>query len=369
MNKKIMAHLLAIPLALLSLLSLLSLSACAEKRAILYKASPSAAVQQAADKISDPATPKVDYAKLVREGDVFVRIGPRDKTLTETNALSAGALLGIKPYVFFTTPESVYGKSLLDIYLDIGYEAEDVINRQRGQDMVAIVFRFPDMVKVSGVVDGALPDNWNAFVYSPTWENVFALFDQLAAKATIDPAKASGSFAPWGLVFASAAERDFAMDFPSEARTRVKTSRYRKLGVMGGEDWRYRQLLEQKLSLMEHFCGDGHTRNELFDPDCTTNKSGILEFVGPNQKLPELKDLVVVHLGKLDMGDSYFPTEKWVAASGGVIPPGAVKAGAEAAPVSNRFMSAGPIIRAGYIRESCAPSSRAATWAGAARRR
>ncbi|BBL76446.1 DM9 repeat-containing protein [Methylomagnum ishizawai] len=327
MNPKTITRLFAVSLALATQ------CASADQRPILYS-SPGAspAVLQAAQKISDTATPKVDYAALTRQGDVFVRIAPRGRTLTNTNALSAGAFLSGKPYAFVTTPESVYGKSLLDIYLDIGYEAEDVIHWQRDQDMVAIVFRFPDVVRMSDVGNGALPADWNAQVYAPTWDNMFALFDRLAGQATIDVAKASSSFAPSGLVFASTAERDFVTGFPAAARAGVKAASYDKLSVDGGDPWRYRQLMEQKLSVFEHFCGDGHTRNELVDRDCTTRNSGILEFVGPNQKLPELKDVAVVRLGMLGIGDSYAPASRWVAASGGTVPEGAVKAGAEAAP-------------------------------------
>jgi len=339
MNQKIMACLLALPLVMTGH------CASADQRPILYT-SPGAspAVLQVAQKISDTATPKINYATLARQGDVFVRIAPRAYTLTGSNALATSAILGTKPYVFFTTPESVYGKSLLDIYLDIGYEAEDVIHWQRDQDMVAIVFRFPDTVRVSDVGNGALPDSWNAQVYAPTWDNLFTLFDKLATQAAIDPAKASGSFMPWGLTFASTAERDFVTGFPAAARTAVKTATYDKLSVDGGDNWRYRQLMEQKLSVFEHFCGDGHTRNELFDRDCTTRTSGILEFVGPNQKLPELKEVAVVRLGMLGIGDSYAPASRWVAASGGTVPEGAVKAGAEAAPGQQPLY----VCRAGY---------------------
>jgi len=327
MRKRLTAWLLAVPLSLAALSA-----AHAEQRLILHK-SASPAVQEAADKISDLNTPKIDYLKLARAGDIFVRIAPRRVTLTDTGEVSATAILGTKPYVFVTTPESVYGKPLLDIYLDIGYEAEDVIHWQRDEDMVAIVFRFPEAVKVSDVRDGALPENWNAYVYAPTWENTFALFDKLAAKATIEPDK-KGEFSPWNTFFRSPAERDFATKFPADARARVKTTPYLKLQAAQNDDWRYRDLLEKKLSVFEHFRGNGRTLNELVDPTGNQPETGLLEFVGPNQKLADLKDFAIVHLGKLGIGDTYFPAgaPKWVAASGGQVPAGALGAGAEKAP-------------------------------------
>ncbi len=328
MKIRSLAWLLALPF----ILSCLS-AAGAETRLLPYSKTPSPAVQQAADKIRDLATPPVDYAQLTRKGEVFVRIAPRKVVLSEAGELNATAVLGTKPYVFITTPESIYGKPLLDIYLDIGYEAEEVLRWQRDEDMVAIVFRFPDSVKVSEVRDGALPEDWNSYVYAPTWDNVFVLFDRLAAKAGIEPDR-KGEFAPQNTFFRSTAERDFVREFPDDARARVKSTPYATLRALQGDDWRYRDLLEKKLSVFEHFRGNGRTLNELVDPTGTQLETGLLEFVGPNQKLADLKDLVMVHLGKLGVGDSYYPANapKWVAASGGQVPSGALPAGAEKAP-------------------------------------
>jgi hypothetical protein len=208
-----------------------------------------------------------------------------------------------------------------------------VLRWQRDEDMVAIVFRFPDSVKVSEVRDGALPADWNSYVYAPTWDNVFALFDRLAAKASIQPDK-KGEFAPQNTFFGSTAERDFVREFPDDARARVKSTPYAMLRALQGDDWRYRDLLEKKLSVFEHFRGNGRTLNELVDPYDTQLENGLLEFVGPNQKLADLKDLVMVHLGKLGVSDSYYPANapKRIAASGEQVPTGALPADAEKAP-------------------------------------
>ncbi len=328
MTKHLGAWLLALSLGLLH-----PNTAPADQRLMLYSATASPAVQQAAEKISALSTPRVDYAQLARNGEVFVRIAPRRVVLSDAGDLIATAILGTKPYVFVTTPESVYGKPLLDIYLDIGYEAEDVIRWQRDEDMVAIVFRFPATVTVSDTRDGRLPEVWNAHVYVPTWDNIFVLFDHLAAKAGIEPDK-KGEFAPHSTFFRSTAERDFVQNFPAAARARVKTTPYIKMQALQGDDWRYRELLEKKLSVFEHFRGNGRTLNEIVDPSGTQMEAGLLEFVGPNHKLADLKDMAIVHLGKLGVGDSYFPASppQWVAASGGRVPAGALVAGAEKAP-------------------------------------
>ncbi|HNK30661.1 MAG: DUF3421 domain-containing protein [Proteobacteria bacterium] len=305
----------------------------AELRELLYDKSTSPELKAAIAVLRDPATPKVPYAQLERRSDIFVRIAPRKVVIGPDGKLLDSAILGTKPFVFVTTPESVQGKSLLDIYLDIGYEAEDIIAWQRDQDMVAIVYRFPPAVTVSEVRDGALPQDWQTHVYSPTWANAFVLFDRLAAAATVEPER-KGEFAPWQTFFRSEAEKTFVLDFPAVARQRVAGTPYARLAALGGDDWKYRSLLETKLSLFEHFRGTGRTQNELEDRDGSKPDTGVLEFVGPNQKLPSLPELAVVHLGGLTLRDSYLPSGVgvWVAASGGAVPFGAIVGGHEAAP-------------------------------------
>ena len=85
-----------------------------------------------------------------------------------------------KPFVFLTTPESIFGRSLLEIYADIGYEAEDIIRFQRNEDMVAILFRYPDDITLSKVADGNLDTDWPNRIYATTWDNILSLFTRLA---------------------------------------------------------------------------------------------------------------------------------------------------------------------------------------------
>lgn len=325
------------PFATLLPAFLLMLSAgfaqAAELRELLYDQSKTPELKAAVAALRDPALAKVPYEQLQRRSDVFVRITPRKVVIGADGKLLDTAILGTKPFVFVSTPESLQGKSLLDIYLDIGYEAEDIIAWQRDQDMVAVVFRFPASVTVSDVRDGALPQDWQSHVYAPTWANAFVLFDRLAAAASIEPDR-KGEFAPWQTFFRSEAEKTFVLDFPAVARQRVASTPYARLAALGGDDWKYRALLETKLSLFEHFRGTGRTQNELEDRDGSKPDTGVLEFVGPNQKLPALPELAVVHIGSLTLRDSYLPSAVgvWVAASGGTVPAGAIAGGREAAP-------------------------------------
>jgi hypothetical protein len=125
-------------------------------------------LQEVVRRAQNLAYPKIPYEALSTSTNYFVRIAPRKYTLTEENKISDSAILGTKPFVFFTTPEGIYGKSLLDIYLDIGYEAEDIIRWQRDTDMVAIIFSYPSSVTFSDVRNGELPMEWMNKIYAPT---------------------------------------------------------------------------------------------------------------------------------------------------------------------------------------------------------
>lgn len=300
----------AIGAALLSLLILAidCQGAAAQDRQILATKDVSPPLKAMVDKIANLGTPTVSYADLKRTSPYFVRIAPRAVILDENNRVKDGAILGTRPFVFVTTPESIYGKSLLDIYLDIGYEAEDIIHWQRGVDMVALVFRFPDGVTISDVTNGALPERWRSTVLIPTWDNIISLFNKLAAEAPITPDK-KGEFAPDKLFFRSAAERDTALKLSPASRQRIVGTPYVALKAAGGPEWAYRDLLEKKLSAFEHFRGTGRTQNEVTDPSGTDPLTGLLEFVGPNQKVQDLPELAIVHLGALTMQDSYSPAK------------------------------------------------------------
>lgn len=279
--------------------------ALATERELLYHSSLSAPLQEIVTNIQNLNHPKIPYADLNPKTEYFVRIVPRQYTLTKDNQLQANAILGTKPIIFFTTPEGFYGKSLLDIYLDIGYEAEDIIRWQRDAEMVAVVFRYPESIVLSTVTDGQLPTPWNNKVYVPTWDNVFSLFHQLAQEATVEPDK-KGEFAAEKTFFSTESLKQFVLNFPDAGKQRIKAIDYATLKVTGGADWVYRELLERKLSIFEHFLGNGRTLNEITTATGIKEQAGLFEFVGPNIKLRDLPEIAIVNLGKLTMEDTYF---------------------------------------------------------------
>ena len=283
---------------LLSLLLLVLSSAAtlAQERELLYSKSASGRLQEITATIRNLKSPTTPGEQLTRKTEYFVRIGPRKYIFAENGQLQDGARLGGKPFVFVTTPESVFGLSLLDVYVGIGYEAEDIIRWQRDEDMVMIVFRYPKEIVTTDITNGRLTDRWNSRVFIPTWANVFSLFHNLAA---LDPAAQQG-LTPLGL---SPADRDFVLGFSAGRRRRITKASYAELKAAGGPDWKYRNLLEQKLSVFEHFRGNGHTQNEVRDPDGVA--AGLLEFVGPNLNIKALPEVAIIHLGTLTMKDSY----------------------------------------------------------------
>ncbi|MDQ3798512.1 MAG: hypothetical protein M3384_03595 [Acidobacteriota bacterium] len=262
-------------------------------------------LQEIVELIGNPKTRPVDYDKLSRTTDFFVRIAPRAGILTPDNHLldSGGvpgrrdALLGGRPFVFLTSPESIYGRSLPEIYSDIGYEAEDIIGRQRNVDMVAVVFRYgEDVSPALDVRDGNLPRDWNFKVYIPYWDNMFSLFYRLSEKAGIDPENKNQTPTE-KIFFRSEAEKAFVLCYSAAASQRIKKLSYSEIRAGGGADWVYRKLLEDKLAAFEHFRGDGRTQNEILDPE--GDKLWLVEFIGPNRKLKDLPELAVIHLGRL----------------------------------------------------------------------
>ena len=279
-------------------------SAVAQERELLYPTAVPGKLQEVVGKMRQLNSQKLPYDKITRTTEYFVRIAPRKHVLTESNAIQDTAILGTKPLVFVTIPESIYGRSLLELYEDIGYEAEDIIRLQRNEDMIAIVFRYPDEIAISAVGDGRLPTDWDKKVYVPTWDNVFALFAQLADSATIEPDK-QGEFAPDRLFFRSSAEKAFVVGFPEAGKERIRTTSYTSLRAVSGADWVYRQMLENKLSIFEHFRGNGRTHNEVRDPEGRQPEAGLLEFVGPNRKIKTLPEVAIIHLGRLTIEDTY----------------------------------------------------------------
>jgi hypothetical protein len=286
---------------LLALLLLISnpFGVAAQERELLYAKSMSGKLREITVTIRNLKSEVTPCQLLTRNTDYYVRIAPRKYILTENRKLKEGARLGAKPFVFVTTPESVFGLSLLDIYLGIGYEAEDVMRTQRDEDMVLIVFKYPPENAASGITNGLLPDDWGKKIYIPTWENIFSLFEHLAA---VEPAKQKEL--PFERVLAmSQAEREFVLGFPVEAKHRITKSAYAELKAAGGLNWKYRELLEQKLSIFEHFRGTGYTQNEVRDPEGV--ETGLIEFVAPNLRIEDFPEAAIIHLGQLTMKDSY----------------------------------------------------------------
>jgi hypothetical protein len=272
------------------------------QRALLYPTLDqlSPAMQTIVKDAQNLSRETVPYEKMASTSKYFVRIAPRQYTLNDQNQILDSAILSTKPYAFVATPEACYGKSLLDIYLDIGYEAEDIIRWQRDVPMVAIIFRLRDNITLSEVMNGDLPADWQTKMFVPTWDNIFSLFKVLAQNATIDPTK-KGEFAPSQLFFRDAAMQQLAINFPTIGKERIKNAGYATLKATGGTDWAYRELLEQKLSIFEHFRGTGRTMNEIVDPQGVSKVSGVFEFVVPNSKLSALAEVAIIDLGRLQI--------------------------------------------------------------------
>lgn len=279
------SFLLSLVLVLLS-----SIGAVSQERQLLYSKSASPKLKEIVATIRNTKSAITPSEQLTRKTDYFIRITSRKNVFTPDGKLKDTAKLGGKPFVFISTPESVYGLTLLDIYAGIGYEAEDIIRWQRDEDMVMMLFKYPNEIAVSDIKDGRLPADWDKKVFEPKWPNIFSLFHLLATPTP-------------GTLGLTDAERDFVLKFSAASKERITKTPYPVLKAERGPDWQYRSLLEQKLSVFEHFRGNGQTQNEMIDPEGV--KPGLLEFVGPNWSLKELPELAIVHLGKLTMKDSY----------------------------------------------------------------
>ena len=288
----------------LPILVLASGRASAQQRALLYELNASPELKAVAAKLCDPKTEKILYPNLTRETDYFARLVSRKDILNPDNTLKDGAILGIKAMVFISNTQSVEGRSLLELFQGIGYEAEEILGKNRNKDMVLVVFRYANDVSPSNVKVGCLPDDYLQHIYTPTWDNIFALLDRMAEKAPIEPNR-KGEIAPDRTFFRSNAERNFVLSFPSEGRERVKSASYYELRAIRGSDWVYRQMLESKLSVTEHFLGTGRTHDEVMDPEVRDREAGLIEFVGPNRKIQDLAEVAVVHIGKLSVEDTY----------------------------------------------------------------
>jgi hypothetical protein len=279
----------------------------AQQRTVLYSKSSSPRMQELAKVLADPHSAKVSLDQLPKPDRYFVRITERRFVLTADNQLSPTAVLAgpARPFAFLTTPEGFFGKSLLEIYGDIGYEAEDMIRHQRNADMVVVLFRYPDNVNLSAAKNGNLGRDWRNQIYPTTWDNVLSLFTRLVQDERSPACKQSQTPSP--NICLPAGDRAFVMRFQGAAKRqlRKKTKAYAVLHATGGPLWRYRRLLEDNLSLFEHFRGDGRTENELLDSRDAEPQGRLYEVVGPNKKLCDLAEVVIIHLGKLLIEDCY----------------------------------------------------------------
>jgi hypothetical protein len=293
------------PLLCSLLLVLFSFPLYAQEREVLYTNSPSGPIQELAKSLRDPQKDEIPVGQLPPPNRYFVRIIARKYVLTKENKISETAVLtgAARPFVFLTTPEGFIGKSLLEIYADIGYEAEDVLRTQLNEDMVAVLFRYPDNVNISSVKNGNLGRDWRNGIYPTTWDNVFSLFTRLVQDERSPACKETGI--PSKNICLPPQDRAFVMRFPLAGKRQLKTKNktYPVLRATGGSLWRYRKLLEDKLSLFEHFRGDGRTENEVRNSRDRPSEPRLFEVIGPNMKINQLPELVVIHLGELKIED------------------------------------------------------------------
>ena len=263
------------------------------ERKLIALQSDSADFRRIVDAIRDPATKIVPDTDVMKSSHIYFRLTNYNYVFDD-NKFTDEAWLGGSPYVFLTVPEAGFGRSLYQIYSDLGYDAESVL-KQRDQHMVALVLRYITDIQFSETRDGGGPlghDDFRKYVYVPTWKNGFKLFARLAGEPM--PPKSPDPLLY--LNFDSDADRTLARFFPAERRHQIAELPYPLLRVAGGPDWDYRQLLQSKMSMNSHFRGVGITENTLSPAD---NRKGLPEFVGPNGRLKGLHDYAVIDFGKM----------------------------------------------------------------------
>lgn len=260
------------------------------ERAVLYQAASTAGFKQVVERFVDPHAAMVPDPELEPAG-IYLRLTNRSYAIGEDGGLSDGAVLGCKPFVFMTVPQAGYGRSLYDIYADIGYDATEILG-QRGVAVVALLFRYEDAIALSPVTDGNLEPQVRGHVYRPTWKNAFSLFARLAEE---EPPKGAS---PCMWLKLSDHERDLARYFLPDRLNRIAMMPYAMLRALGGPDWEYRQLLESKLGMNAHFLGTGITENTLSPAD---RRKGLPELVGPNRLIKDLAEAAVIDLGHLEL--------------------------------------------------------------------
>jgi hypothetical protein len=229
---------------------------------------------------------------------VFVRVVSR-KYVLDGRAIKQDAFIGGRPFVFVTLPETLYGRTLLQVFSAIGYSADEVLTGQLGSEKVAVVFRWGEKVTPHAGRDGKLPDDWQTKVYPSTWDNLFSLVDKMAAdKDWHALAEVGRPSALTRLNFQSAKERQFVLGYPDAGKERLKALPYSALRDTKGADWDYRQFLERTLGASEHFTGDGTSQPAIFAKGKTT---GFPEFLGPNRELVALPEVAIIGLGSVQV--------------------------------------------------------------------
>jgi hypothetical protein len=277
----------------------------AHERDLLYSKAPSTQMQELIRIIRNLHSDQIPLENLPSPNGYFVRIVQRRYVLTDKDEVLEKAVLGgwAKPFVFLTTPESIFGKSLLQIYADIGYEAEDIIRNQRNEDMVAILFRYPEHIRLSTVEHGKLDNDWPNRIYATTWDNILSLFTRLVQDEHSKLCKPTDE--PSTRICLPKNKAEFVSTFSAKRKERVKERGYHRLQALGGPNWQYRKLLEDTLSVFEHFRGDGCTENELLEYRDKPGPPRLREVVAPNMKINSLPEVAIIHLGKLTIEDGY----------------------------------------------------------------
>ena len=260
-------------------------------RRILHESGSDPELRLRAARLLDGTAPRIDDVAMPLRTHHFLRLTERRYLLDSRDHLLPAARLGGAPIVFLTVPEAAVGRTLYGLYSDLGYGADDVL-RQRGVPMVAVLFRYPDRVRIPDPWEAPTGPGWESRVYHPTWETVFELFANLAGESR------AGTFTHFPSLTTD--ERRLARFLPEARRRTVAALPYPLLRLSGGTDWEYRLLLERCLSLNSHFSGMGVTENTLSPGD---GRKGLPEFVGPDLPLSELAAMAVVDLGQLEFDE------------------------------------------------------------------
>ena len=295
----------------------------AQQREVLFKNYSSPEMQKLVNSLLNPHYPQVGLGQFPVPKHYFVRITERQFVIGDDKKFNPDATLAssARVFAFLTTPEGFFGKSLVQIFGDIGYEAEDMIANQSDKEMVVMLFRYRDDISVSEVKNGNFGADWRNGIYSTTWDNMFGLFSRLVEDQNSAACKQQPR--PALYICLASGDRDLVMRFSPAQKQQLREQTYQalkaKAGMSNASDqdkrlWQYRALLERNLSMFEHFRGDGYTENEIVDLQLGIDSDRRLEsgrrlpeVVGPNKKLSDLKELAVISLGRMIVEDRNCP--------------------------------------------------------------